>query len=323
MTDFGYTMMCEQSRPDQLVRDLVGAEEAGFDFSVISDHFQPWLDEQGHSPYAWSVLGAAAQATERIGLMSYVTCPILRYHPAVVAQKAATVQILSGNRFRLGLGSGENLNEHVIGKGWPAVGVRHRMLEEAIDIIAALFDSGGERVNYRGRYFDVETAKLWDLPDQRVPIGVAVSGPHSCRLAGSKADIMVAVQPEPELGEMFDAAGGTGKPRVGQMALCYDADRDAAIQRAHEQFRWFGFGFKVNADLPNPDAFAAAAQFVTPEQVAEAIPCGPDVEEHVEAIKPFIDAGFTDVALIQIGAGHQEQFMGWAQRELLPALRSL
>ena len=323
MTEFGYTMMCEQSRPDRLVRDLVAAEEAGFDFSVISDHFQPWLDEQGHSAYAWSVLGAAAQATERIGLMSYVTCPILRYHPAVVAQKAATVQILSGNRFRLGLGSGENLNEHVIGKGWPSVGVRHRMLAEAIDIIGALFDSGGDRVNYRGRYFDVETAKLWDLPDQRVPIGVAVSGPDSCRLAGSKADIMVAVEPEPVLGEMFDAAGGTGKPRVGQMALCYDADRDAAIERAHEQFRWFGFGFKVNADLPNPDGFSAAAEFVTPEQVAAAIPCGPDVEEHVEKIKPFIDAGFTEVALIQIGADQQQQFNHWARRELLPALRSL
>jgi len=233
------------------------------------------------------------------------------------------VQILSGNRFRLGLGSGENLNEHVIGKGWPSVGVRHRMLEEAIDIIGELFDSGGDRVNYRGRYFDVETAKLWDLSDQRVPIGVAVSGPDSCRLAGSKADIMVAVQPEPELGQMFDAAGGTGKPRVGQMALCYDTDRQAAIQRAHEQFRWFGFGFKVNADLPNPDGFAAAAEFVTPEQVAAAIPCGPDVEEHVEKIKPFIGAGFTEVALIQIGAEHQEQFNNWAQRELLPALRSL
>jgi G6PDH family F420-dependent oxidoreductase len=124
MTAFGYTMMCEQSRPDQMVRDVQMAEEAGFDFSVTSDHYQPWLDSQGHSGYAWAILGAAAQATERIGLMSYVTCPTLRYHPAVVAQKAATVQILSSNRFRLGLGAGENLNEHVVGKGWPSVGAR-------------------------------------------------------------------------------------------------------------------------------------------------------------------------------------------------------
>jgi len=315
-------MMCEQSRADQLVRDVGLAEQGGFDFSVISDHYQPWLASQGHSPYTWAVLGAAANATERIGLMTYVTCPILRYHPAVVAQKAATVQILSGNRFRLGLGAGENLNEHVVGKRWPSVGTRHEMLGEAIDVIAALFDGEGT-VNFRGRHYDVESAKLWDLPDQRVPIGVAVSGPDSCRLAGSKADLMVAVQPKSELGEMFDAAGGSGKGRVGQIAVSYDPDRDVAVKRAHEQFRWFGLGWKVNADLPNPDAFEGATQFVTEEQVAEQLACGSDVEEHVEKIRPFIDAGFTEIALVQIGAETQGQFISWAERELLPALRSL
>jgi G6PDH family F420-dependent oxidoreductase len=323
MTEFGYTMMCEQSRADQLVRDVQQAERAGFDFSAISDHYQPWLAAQGHSGYAWSILGAAAQATERIGLMTYVTCPILRYHPAVVAQKAATVQILSRDRFRLGLGAGENLNEHVVGKRWPAVGVRHEMLSEAIDIIAALFDTEDDTVNYRGRYFDIEQARLWDRPDRRVPIGVAASGPDSCRLAGRKAEIMIAVEPKAELGEMFDAAGGGGKPRVGQVALAYDPDRNAAIERAHQQFRWFGLGWKVNADLPNPDGFEAATQFVTPEQVAASLGCGPDVEEHVEKIKPFLEAGFTEVALVQIGAEHQEQFISWAERELLPALREL
>jgi G6PDH family F420-dependent oxidoreductase len=322
MTQFGYTMMCEQSPPDQLVRDLQNAEEAGFDFSVISDHYQPWLEEQGHSGYAWSILGAAAQATERIPLMTYVTCPILRYHPAVVAQKAATVQILSGGRFRLGLGAGENLNEHVVGKGWPMVGVRHEMLSEAIDIISGLFD-GEESFNYRGEYYDVETAKLWDLPDERVPIGIAVSGPDSCRLAGEKGDVLVAVEPKRELVEMFEAAGGSGKPSVGQVAIAYDQDRDAAVQRAHEQFRWFGLGWKVNADLPGPPGFEGATQFVRPEDVGEQLSCGPDVEEHVEAIRPFVDAGFTEVALVQIGADQQDAFMGWAESELLPALRSL
>jgi len=280
------------------------------------------LEEQGHAGYAWSILGAAAQATEKIGLMTYVTCPTLRYHPAVVAQKAATMQILSGNRFRLGLGSGENLNEHVVGERWPAVGVRHEMLSEAVDIIAGLFEGDGA-VNYRGRHFDVEQAKLWDLPDERVPIGIAVSGEDSCQLAGRKADLMVAVEPEAELGEMFDAAGGAGKPRVGQVALAYDTDRDAAVRTAHEQFRWFGLGWKVNADLPNPESFAGATQFVSPEDVADAISCGPDIEEHVNAIKPFVDAGFTEVALVQIGAEQQDEFIGWAESELLPALRSL
>jgi G6PDH family F420-dependent oxidoreductase len=324
MTEFGYTMMCEQARPDQLVRDVRQAEDTGFDFSVISDHYQPWLSSQGHSGYAWSILGAAAQATERIGLMTYVTCPILRYHPAVVAQKAATVQILSGNRFRLGLGAGENLNEHVVGKGWPSVGIRHRMLVEAVDVIGALFDRSGDgRVSYRGEYYDLESAMLWDLPDERVPIGIAVSGRDSCRLAGGKADIMVAVEPKAELVDMFEEEGGRGKAKVGQVAICYDPDRDAAIQRAHDQFRWFGLGWKVNADLPNPDSFEAATQFVTPDQVADALSCGPDVDAHVEAIKPFVDAGFTEIALVQIGAEQQEPFLRWAEQELLPALRSL
>lgn len=321
MTAFGYTMMTEQSRPDQLVRDVVAAEAAGFDFSVTSDHFQPWLQEQGHAGYAWSILGAAAHATERIGLMTYVTCPTIRYHPVIVAQKAATLQILSGDRFRLGLGAGENLNEHVVGKRWPAVGVRHEMLSEAVEIISRLFD-GEDSVNFRGRHFDVEQSKLWDLPDRRVPIGIAVSGQASCQLAGSSADLMIAVEPKAELGDMFDAAGGAGKPRVGQIAVCYDPDRDTAVARAHQQFRWFGLGWKVNADLPNPESFAAATQFVTPEQVGEQLACGPDVEEHVTKIQPFIDAGFTEIALVQIGA-EQRPFLKWAENELLPALSRL
>jgi G6PDH family F420-dependent oxidoreductase len=200
-------------------------------------------------------------------------------------------------------------------------GVRHEMLGEAVDVISALFDGGN--VTYRGEHFDVEQAKLWDLPETRVPIGVAVSGKESCRLAGEKADVMIATEPKAELGEMFDAAGGAGKPRVGQIAVAYDTDRDAAIKRAHEQFRWFGLGWKVNADLPGPPAFESATEFVTPEQVAEQLPCGPDVDEHVTKIKPFIDAGFDEIALVQIGAEHQDEFMGWAERELLPALRSL
>jgi G6PDH family F420-dependent oxidoreductase len=322
MPAFGYTLMGEQSRADELVRDVVAAERAGFDFSVISDHYQPWLAAQGHSPYTWAVLGAAAQATERIPLMTYVTCPILRYHPAVVAQKAATIQILCGNRFRLGLGAGENLNEHIVGKRWPAVGERHRMLSEAIDVIAALFDGEG-RVNYHGRYFDVASAMLWDLPEQRVPLGVAVSGTDSCNLAGAKADVMIATEPKAELGEMFDAAGGAGKPRVGQIAVCYDPDREAAVRRAHEQFRWFGLGWKVNADLPNPDSFEAATQLIAPEQVAEQIACGPDVDLHVGKIRGFLEAGFDEVALVQIGAEMQEPFISWAHNELLPALREL
>ena len=318
---FGYTLMCEQSRPDQLVRDAHIAEAAGFEFATISDHFQPWLAAQGHSPYAWAVLGAVAQATERIELMTTVTCPILRYHPVVVAQKAATVQILSGNRFRLGLGAGERLNEHVVGRGWPSVGTRHRMFAEALQIICALLD--GECVNFHGRHFDVDSARLWDLPEERVPIGVAASGPDACRLAGRYGDVLVADEPKPELVERFEAAGGAGKPRVALVALAYGEDRERAVRRAHEQFRWTGLGWKVNADLPNPDAFEGATESVSPAQVAEWISCGPDLAEHVAKIRAFLDAGFDEIALLQIGAEEQEPFIGWAERELLPALRDM
>lgn len=321
MVSVGYTMMTEQAGPRELVEHVVRAEEAGFDFSVTSDHYSPWLASQGHAPYAWSVLGAAAQATSRIPLMSYVTCPTRRYHPAVVAQKAATVQLLAEGRFRLGLGSGENLNEHVVGGGWPSVDVRHEMLAEAVEIIRALFAGG--YVNYHGEHFDVESAKLWDRPDVPPSIGIAASGPRSCELAGRLGDQLIAVEPERNLVTAFERHGGAGKPRVGQLPVCYDPDRSAAVRRAHDQFRWFGGGWKVNSELPGPPAFSAATGFVTPDDVAAAIPCGDDVDTFVEAVRPFARAGFTEIALVQIGGDHQLPFLDWAPGELLPALRAL
>ncbi|MGW2405021.1 LLM class F420-dependent oxidoreductase [Streptomyces sp. NPDC001739] len=321
MVHIGYTMMTEQAGPRALVGHVVGAERAGFDFSVTSDHYFPWLDSQGHAPYAWSVLGAAAQATTRIPLMSYVTCPTTRYHPAVVAQKAATMQLLSGGRFRLGLGSGENLNEHVVGAGWPASPVRLDKLAEAIEIIRKLF--GGGEVTHHGTHFDVVHARLWDLPDEPPPIGVAVSGERSCEIAGKLGDLVIATEPKAELLTSFDRHGGTGKPRVGQLPVCYDPDRDAAVARAHDQFRWMLGGWQVNSELPGPKGFTQATQYVTPDDVAEAIPCGDDVGRFVEAVRPYVDAGFTEVALVQIGGGHQEPFLDWAETKLLPALRNL
>lgn len=316
--DIGYTMMCEQAGPKQLVRDVAAAEAAGFAFAVISDHYSPWLDSQGHAPYAWSVLGAAAQVTSRIPLMTYVTCPTKRYHPAVVAQKAATVSLLSDGRFTLGLGAGENLNEHVTGGGWPPVNTRHMQLAEAVEIIKALWS--GDYVDYRGKYFDVDSARLWDLPDQAPPIGIAVSGRQSASLAGATAEVMISTEPERELTRMFEEAGGAAKPKVGQLAVCHDSDRSTALKRAHEQFRWFGLGWKVNSELPGTSAFASATQFVTEEDVAAAIPCGPDPAEYVARAQRFADAGFTHLALVQIGGEHQDSFIAWAERELLPAL---
>jgi G6PDH family F420-dependent oxidoreductase len=319
MPSFGYTVMGEQAGPKQLVRDAIRAEEAGFDFIAASDHYFPCLAEQGHSPYVWSVLGAIAHATERIELMTYVTCPTMRYHPTVVAQKAATVQLLSDGRFMLGIGAGENLNEHIMGRGWPGVDVRHEMLRDALEIIRPLL--AGKTVTYRGQHLQAEAARLWDVPPDAPSIGVAVSGPRSCEVAGRYADVMIAVQPSRQLGELFEAAGGTGKRRVGQIAVSFDPDVDAARKRALEQFRWFGGGWKVMAELPGPKNFDAASRFVREEDVARGIPCGPDVDAHVRAVRRFVDAGFTDVALVQVGGAQQDQFIDWATSDLLPALR--
>ncbi len=320
MVQVGYTMMCEQAGPRQLVHDVVAAEAAGFDFAVVSDHYFPWLEAQGHSPYAWSVLGAAAWATSSIPLMTYVTCPTFRYHPAVVAQKAATMQLLSEGRFTLGLGAGENLNEHVVGGGWPPVDVRHAMLREAVQIIRELWK--GDYVNFDGEHFEVRSAKVWDLPPKLPDIGIAVSGPQSTALAGEFADAMIAIEPDPGLGTSFDAAGGTGKARIGQLAVSFDPDQAAAVARAREQFRWFAGGWKVNSELPGPSAFDAASQFVRDEDIEQQIPCGDDVDRVVEAVKEFADAGFTHVALVQIGGDRQQPFIDWARKGLLDALRS-
>jgi G6PDH family F420-dependent oxidoreductase len=316
----GYTLMTEQAGPNDLVRFAAGAERAGFDFEVMSDHYSPWLAEQGHAPYAWSVLGAVTQVTERAELMTYVTCPTMRYHPAVVAQKAATVQALSGGRFTLGLGAGENLNEHVVGRGWPPANVRHDMLAEAVQIIGGLFDGG--YFSYEGKHFRVDSAKLWDLPERRTPIGVAVSGSQSVQRFAPVADVMIAVEPKAELSREWDTTKpGSPTRKVGQLPVSWGTDRDAAVKRAHEQFRWFAGGWKVNAELPGPAGFAGATQFVREEDVAGSIPCGPDVEPIVEAVREFGKAGFTDVALVQIGGDQQDGFLDFAEKELLPALR--
>jgi len=324
MTRFGYTLMTEQSGPRELVRYAVAAEQAGFDFEVSSDHYSPWITEQGHAPYAWTVLGAVAQATSRVGLMTYVTCPTMRYHPAVVAQKAATLQILAEGRFTLGLGSGENLNEHVVGEGWPAIQDRQDMLREAVEIIRALHS--GDLVDHRGEFFQVDSARIWDVPDEGVEIGLAVAGDRAIAALAPLGDHLIGVEPDESLVTGWNDVDGA--PRIGEQAraigqipICWDPDEEAAVRRAHEQFRWFGGGWSVNADLPTPAGFAAATQFVRPEDVADAIPCGPDLDKVVEAVSAYWKAGFTDIALVQIGDEGQDRFLADAAGPLLEKLR--
>jgi G6PDH family F420-dependent oxidoreductase len=325
MARFGYTLMTEQSGPRELVRYAAAAESAGFDFEVCSDHYFPWLDSMGHAPYAWATLGAAAQATNRVELMTYVTCPTMRYHPAVVAQKAATLGLLSDNRFVLGVGSGENLNEHVVGAPWPVARIRHEMLAEALTIIRELHT--GRQLSWRGEHFAVESARVWDLPEEPVRIGVAVSGPASIERLALLGDHMIAVEPDAELVELWNrrrAAGNLpGGRKIGQIPICWGPDKDAAVSRAHELFRWFGGGWHVNADLPTPIAFDSASRFVTPADTAASIACGPNLDELARSAAPFLDAGFTDLALVQIGDESQDRFLADIAPDLLSRLRSL
>lgn len=326
MTRIGYTLMTEQNGPAELVEYAVAAEEHGFDFAVCSDHFSPWLASQGHAPNAWALLGAVAHATERLGLYSFVTCPSMRYHPAVVAQQAATVQILAEGRFTLGLGSGENLNEHIVtGAGWPNVRHRQGMLAEAIKIIRELLM--GETVDHEGDYFQVAQARLWDLPEVPVALAVAMSGLKGVERFAAAADHLIAVQPDADLVAHWHAArtaaGLPGDGRViGQLPVCWDPDRETAVARAHRQFRWFGGGWAVNSELPNPAAFAAATRYVRPSDVADGIPCGPDLEPILAAVNRYRDAGFTDIALIQVGGETQDAFLAEAAEPLLSALRA-
>jgi G6PDH family F420-dependent oxidoreductase len=318
MTQYGFSLMCELHHPNDLVEQAKRAEAAGFDFVTISDHFHPWLYSHGNSPYAWSVLGALAAVTERIELVSLVTCPIVRYHPAIVAQKAATVQAMSNGRFHLGVGAGENLNEHVVGHGWPPATTRHEMLAEAIAIMRELWNGG--YVTHHGDHFDVEDARLYTLPDEPPPIHVAVSGDASIELAAEHGDGLVAVQPEAELIDKWrQRSGNQTGPAIGQVGVSVLNDADEALATAHARLRFMVPGWKVMAELPNPINFEAATATVRPEDVAEKVPCGPDAGPILEALEQWTDAGFTHVALMQAPADQEPLFRLW-EKELRPAL---
>jgi G6PDH family F420-dependent oxidoreductase len=229
------------------------------------------------------------------------------------------MQLLCDGRFILGLGSGENLNEHVTGEGWPPIDQRQDMFEEAVTIIRELHT--GELTTWEGNYFRVDSARIWDLPEQGVPVALAVSGEKSIERFAPLGDHLIAVEPEAELIEGWDAVKGPGSRKIGQIPISWGPDRDEAIDRAHDQFRWFGGGWAVNADLPTPAGFAGASQFVRKDDVAESIPCGPDLEAIVEAVSAYWEAGFTDIALVQVGDALQQRFLDEAAAPLLSLLR--
>lgn len=313
MTKFGYTLYCEGNDPKSLIRQAVMAEKAGFDFVVISDHYHPWLPNQEHAAFAWSVLGAVAHATEKIGLATMVTCPTVRYHPVIVAQMAATIGVISDGRFTLGLGSGEKLNEHVVGMGWPAVEVRHHMLAEAIDIIQALWS--GKYVSYYGDFFSVDDARVFDLPAKPIETFVAASGSRSATLAVEKSDGLCFTDPEKKIVDTYLQSGGNKTRLWSQVVLAWGQSSKKAAKELYDNFRFSVGGWKVQAELPNPVNFEAATKLVKPEDMEKD--AGSDAEAHAQKIREYLSVGVTHLALAYPGQDF-EGFMRFWQKELRP-----
>jgi G6PDH family F420-dependent oxidoreductase len=312
----GYALSSEEHTPLDLVEHARLASEAGFSFALISDHYHPWIDRQGQSPFVWGVLGAIATATEELEVGTGVTCPTVRVHPAIIAQAAATAATLMPDRFFLGLGTGENLNEHVLGDGWPEWDVRAEMLEEAVEVIRALWR--GKQTSHRGTYYTVQNARLYTLPDQPPPIHISAGGPKAARLAGRIGDGLIATAPDKKLVDAYRRGGGDG-PRFGQVTLCWAKSESAARKTALQWWPTAAIPGDATQELPLPEHFEQLAEAVTEDQVAEVISCGPDPERHLAKIEEFAEAGFDHVYLHQIGPD-QAGFIEFAQRELLSAL---
>ena len=311
--ELGYALSSEEHRPSDLVRFAREAEEAGFSFALISDHFHPWTDTQGESAFVWSVIGGVAEATERLRLGTGVTCPTIRIHPAIIAQAAATSAELMDGRFFLGVGTGEELNEHVTGARWPGADERLEMLEEAIWVIRRLWQ--GDLVTHHGRFFTVDRARIYSLPDEPPAIAVAAAGEDAAELAGKMGDALISTAPDGDLISAFEKAGGGDKPRYGQLTVCYASSEREAVETAHSWWPNAAMGGQLGQELALPLHYQQAAELVTPQDVAESVVCGPDPERHRKAIDEFDEAGFDHVYIHQVGPD-QASFFEFARNEL-------
>jgi len=320
MIELGYALSSEEHDPSSLVENARFAEEAGFTFALISDHFNPWIDRQGHSPFVWSVIGGIARETERLRLGTGVTCPMIRIHPAIIAQAAATSAALMPGRFFLGIGTGENLNEHILGDHWPAPDERLEMLEESVAVMRQLWEGGKQ--TFRGKHYTVEGARIYTLPDEPPPIAVAAAAPKAAELAGRVGDAFVGVAPERELIERFEEAGGSGKPRYGQLTVCWAESEEEARKTAHEWWPNAGLEGDLTQELPLPEHFEQATATVTEDEVAETVVCGPDANRHLEQIEKFAEAGYDHVYVHQVGED-QEGFFRFYSEQILPRVREL
>jgi coenzyme F420-dependent glucose-6-phosphate dehydrogenase len=312
--ELGYSLSSEEHGPSDLVRFAKAAEDAGFTYALISDHFHPWVDAQGQSPFVWSVIGGIAEATDRIRLGTGVTCPMIRLHPAIVAQAAATSAAMMPRRFFLGVGSGENLNEHVTGAKWPAADERLEMLEEAVEVIRLLWKGGYQ--THRGKHYTVEQARIYTLPEELPEVAVAAAQPQAAELAGRIGDGLVGIAPDEEVVKRFEEAGGQGKPRYGHLTVCWAESDDAAKRTAHQNWPNAGLEGPLSQELALPAHFEAAAEMVEPDDLAEAMPVGPDPARYLDEIEKFEDAGFDHVYIHQVGPD-QDGFIRFAQRELM------
>ncbi len=313
----GYTLSSEEHGPNDLVRNARAAEEAGFEFLTISDHFHPWTDTQGQSPFVWSVIGGIAQATERVRVGTGVTCPTIRIHPAIIAQAAATSQVMLEGRFFLGLGTGEELNEHVTGARWPGPQERLEMLEEAIAVLRTLWQ-GGYQSHY-GKHYTVEQARIYTLPDEPPPLAVAAAQPEATELAGRLGDAFITTSPDEDLRKQFEDAGGRGKPCYGQLHACYAESEEQGRKTAHEVWPNAAMGGPLGQELAITSHYEAVAELVGEDDVAESVVCGPDAERHLEAIREYERAGFTHVFVHQVGPD-QDGFLRFYAESVLPHL---
>jgi G6PDH family F420-dependent oxidoreductase len=320
MVQYGYTLSSEEHPPADLVSNARRAEELGFDFVSVSDHYHPWVTAQGHSPFVWSVLGAVAASTDRLGVGIGVTCPIMRIHPAVIAQAAATTSHLLGERFFFGVGSGEALNEHILGDRWPRPEVRLAMLQEAIDIMRRLWS--GDTVDFEGRFYEVENARLFDAPPNRIPLIVSGFGTGAAALAGKVGDGYFGHNPDRELIDQYRTAGGHG-PMYAQLNLCWADDAAAARKTAHTTWPNAGISGQLSQDLPTWTHFEQAAEVLTEEQTTRSIPCGPDIVDSIlDSVRSYHDVGYDHLYFHQIGPDQDGFFRFWTEK-LRPALGSL
>ncbi|HZD42231.1 MAG TPA: TIGR03557 family F420-dependent LLM class oxidoreductase [Terriglobales bacterium] len=320
MVEMGYMLSTEEFRAKDLIRFATRAEAAGFSFATISDHFHPWTDSQGNSPFVWTVIGGIGASADRLQLGTTVTCPTMRVHPAVIAQAAATTADMMPGRFFLGVGTGENLNEHIVGQGWPPHSVRLKMLREAVAVIRELWK--GDYYSHEGEYFLVENARLYTLPKEPPPIYMAASGTDAAAMAGEIADGLITTSADKRLVEIFDHGSGRKKPKYVQINVCYAADERTARETAFEHWPISGLPGSLHSALATPSEFMDAAKLVTEETVAKAVVCGPDPERHREKIRESVSAGFDHVFIHQIGP-EQEECIDFYRREILPDLHSL